>query len=265
MDRISQRALRGAALVACCLTTLATVASAQATSTAGSNPAVDPQAIKALMTMGDFLRQQQKFTVDMQGSKDQVLPNGFKVTFGGTVKYEVSRPNNLHAVMTTDRKQREYFYDGKTLTVWAPRMKFFATAPAPPTIRAMMDSASKRFGLEFPLADLFAWGSDPAAVRSIQFAATIGPAEIDGVRCDQYVFRQGDVDWQVWIQHGDTPLPRKFVLTTTSEPGDPSYRATLNWNLSPTIASNAFAFSPPADAKKIKLTEVTVRIARTKP
>jgi hypothetical protein len=256
---IVRRAAIGTALALACSMALASAGAQQ------NNPAVDQKAIKALMTMGDFLRQQQKFTVNLVGTKDQVLPNGLKVTFGGTVNYEVSRPNGLHASMKTDRKVREIFYDGKTLTIYAPRMKYYASAPAPSTIHAMMDSAAKRFGIEFPLGDLFAWGSDPSVIRNIQFASYIGPAEIDGTRCDQFVIRQGDVDWQVWIQQGNTPLPRKFVITTTSEPTDPSYTATLTWNLSPTIASNAFAFAPPADAKKIKLTEATVRVARTKP
>src|SRR5262245_32032708 len=180
MGFTSQRIARGAVLAVCCLASLSLGARAQATATSGSNPAVDPKAIKALMTMGDFLRQQQKFTVDMKTSKDQVLPNGMKVTFAGDVNYQVSRPNNMHVSLKTDRKQRKLYYDGKTLTLYAPRMKYYASAAAPPTIKATMDSAAKRFGLEFPLGDLFTWGSDPSVVNSIQMAAYIGPAEIDG-------------------------------------------------------------------------------------
>lgn len=271
MDVSSMRVARGGLLAVCCLTSASVAAQTQTqtrtqtqTSTSADS-AIDPKAIKALTTTGDFLRKQQKFTIDMNGTKDQVLPNGFKVTFGGTVQYEVSRPNHLHATIKTDRKQREVFYDGKTVTLYAPRMHYYASAPAPTTIKALMDTAAKKWGLEFPLADMFTWGTDPSALRNISFASYIGPAEIDGVRCDQYVFRQGDVDWQVWIQHGDAPLPKRFVITTTSEPSEPSYMATLNWNLSPTIAADAFAFTPPADAKRITLTEANVRVARTKP
>jgi hypothetical protein len=46
-------------------------------------------------------------------------------------------------------------------------------------------------------------------LQDMTAAGYIGTSWIDGVECDHVAVRQADVDWQVWIERGDTPLPRK--------------------------------------------------------
>ena len=81
----------------------------------------------------------------------------------------------------------------------------------------------------------------------------MGPAKIGGVECDHYAYRQANVDWQVWIAKGKSPLPCKLVVTTTDEPSQPQYTATLKWDVASAIPASTFAFAPPAGAKKIEL------------
>ena len=80
--------------------------------------------------------------------------------------------------------------------------------------------------------------------------------EVSGTTCEHYAFRQDDVDWQVWIQKGDYPLPRKLVITTTTEAGRPQHTATYTWNLAPSFNEASFTFVPPAGARKIVLSAV---------
>ena len=77
-------------------------------------------------------------------------------------------------------------------------------------------------------------------------------SRIGGVECDHVAIRQPDVDWQVWIEKGDAPLPRKVVITTKTQPTQPQYIATLKWDTSASIDRNLFAFTPPADAVRIR-------------
>lgn len=79
----------------------------------------------------------------------------------------------------------------------------------------------------------------------------VGPSQIDGVTCGHYAFRQEGLDWQVWIQFGDYPLPRKLVLTTLTDEARPQYVATFNWNLAPAFNDAAFTFVPPKGAGKV--------------
>ena len=83
-----------------------------------------------------------------------------------------------------------------------------------------------------------------------------GPGVVEGVTCEHYAFRQPGLDWQVWIQLGDHPLPRKLVLTTTTDDARPQHTSVLTWNLAPSYSEDAFVFDPPADAHKIVFAEV---------
>lgn len=79
----------------------------------------------------------------------------------------------------------------------------------------------------------------------------IGPATVEGVTCEHYAFRQPGLDWQIWIQLGDHPLPRKLVLTTLADEARPQHTEVLNWNLAPSYDEATFTFDPPDDARKI--------------
>ena len=94
-------------------------------------------------------------------------------------------------------------------------------------------------------------------LHNITAAGYIGTSRIDGTECDHIAIRQPDVDWQVWIEKGDTPLPRKVVITTKKQPTQPQFIGTLKWDINPSIDSNLFTFTPPADAIRIKFARHT--------
>jgi hypothetical protein len=104
------------------------------------------------------------------------------------------------------------------------------------------------------VADLFYWG-DRKSTDELRGAMDVGSSQIDGVSCEHYAYRQEGADWQVWIQQGDYPLPRKLVITTTTDPARPKYTSVLTWNLAPSFNDAAFAFVPPKDAQRIMLAE----------
>ena len=78
---------------------------------------------------------------------------------------------------------------------------------------------AQRYGLEFPLADLFYWGTAKSGVGDIRAATSLGRSTVAGVPCDHYAYRQADVDWQIWIEQGTSPLPRKLVITSIKRTG----------------------------------------------
>lgn len=232
-----------------------------AAGTAQEAPAVDPAALAALDRMGAFLRTVTTFEVRSKTTVDVVLDSGQKLQFDGTAHLRARRPDRLWAEVATDRKVREFFYDGKTFTIYGPRNKLYATVPAPATLREVVAAVEERYGLVLPLADLFRWGTDPSQREAIREAIDVGPAHVGDEPCDQYAFRQDGVDWQVWIQKGDSPLPRKLVVTTTDDPAQPQYVAVLDWNLAPALNDKMFTFTPPPDAFRIAIRELAAEAA----
>jgi hypothetical protein len=214
--------------------------------------AVDPQAIKALEHMGGFLRGLPAFAITAETTTDEVLANGQKIQLSSEAEVRARRPDKLRVDIKSDRKQRQLFYDGKTFTVNGPAGGYYASFAAPPTLAQTISTAEHRYDVEIPLVDLFYWGTDKSGLKDIQSAIDIGPATIDGVETEQYAFKQRDVDWQVWIEKGDRPLPRKIVITSTQAPAQPQHVAVLDWNLKPNVSNAVFAFNPPKDSHRIQ-------------
>lgn len=207
-------------------------------------PMIDPAAMQALTRMGAYLRGLETFSLQVDDAIDEVLESGQKIQLIKTVELQVHRPNRLRADVETDRKAREIYYDGKTFTLVAPEAGYYASVPAPPTIREVLDRVQTKFGIEFPLVDLFYWGTEDADSGAIQEAMSVGPSRITGQLADHYAFRQADVDWQIWIAQGDAPLPLRYVITTKSLPEEPQFMANLTWDTAARPDDAVFTYRP---------------------
>jgi hypothetical protein len=229
---------------------------------AQTSPDIEQSAVMALDRMGVYLRSLNAFQVSASTSLEEVLDSGQKIQLDSEAVIIAERPNHFRADVRSPRKDRLYFYDGKNFTLYARRMNYYATAPAPPTFRELIDGLGQKYGIDFPLSDLFLWGAQPADAQRIRAALDIGPADVLGTSCQHYAFREEGLDWQIWIQNGQYPLPRKLVLTTTSDPARPTYTSVLTWSLAPSFDSTAFTFVPPKDARKISFRDATATPAK---
>ncbi|MDF2900423.1 MAG: hypothetical protein K0Q62_482 [Phenylobacterium sp.] len=246
--------LAASALGACLLAApVSAAAQAQAAAPAASTTpaAVDPAALKALEVMGAYLRTLTSFEMKADILADEVTADGRKLQIGSTVTYKARKPSQLAIDTVSDRKLRKLYYDGKQLTLYAPRNGYYAQASAPPTIRETLDVLNEKYGVEVPLEDLFRWGEPGDSRDALTRGFYVGPARIGGVETDQYAYSTGDVDWQVWITRGDKPVPRKIVITSLFDDAQPQFSATMDWNTAPSLKDADFTFTPPADAKSI--------------
>jgi hypothetical protein len=221
--------------------------------TAGSpdDAALDPDAIAALNKMGTYLRTLKAFQVQASTTTDDVLENGQQIQSASSANILVRMPDRFRAEVTGDHKHRFFLYNGKEFTLFAARLNYYATVPAPPTIRELSDRLQDKYDIDVPLSDLFVWGTPESSVDKITAGMDVGPSQVEGTTCEQYAFRQEGLDWQVWIQNGDYPLPRKLVLTTLTDEARPQHTSVLTWNLAPSFDDSAFTFDPPTGAQKI--------------
>ena len=165
----------------------------------------------------------------------------------------VRPPTGLRIDAVSAEKERQYYYDGKTLTIFGPRTMYYATVDAPPTIREMVTGITEKYDLELPLTDLFLWGTEDEDEAAVVSAFRVGVDRVGSRLCDSYAFHQEDVDWQVWIARGTEPLPCKLVVIDLSDDARPQYSAELDWMLDPTFGDVVFEFTPPKDAQRIEI------------
>jgi hypothetical protein len=225
----------------------------------------DPAAIAALERMGTYLRTLTTFAISGDLSTEEVLETGQTLQYNGSIELIAQRPGHLRANLDSSRKRRQYFYDGQNLTIWAPRQGYYATVPAPPTIGAMIETASERLGLVVPLADMFELGSDPVLTNRITSGFLVGTEAVDDQKCLHYAFRQPDVDWEIWIREGDQPLPCMYRITDLRDPSRPDYEVLLTWDLQPVITPETFVFVAPEGADRIPVATATASAEGARP
>ena len=214
--------------------------------------AIDPGILETLDRMGSYLRSLQSFELKTTSDSDVILDNDQMAQFTRWATMKVRRPNGLRADIRDDSGDRKILYfNGKTATLFDPDNKFYATVDAPPTLAEMAKVLSERYGIELPVADLFDWDSNRIDAKAIKSADFLGYAEVDGSMTTHFALRQEGVDWQIWVERGASPLPRKLVITSTTEAARPQHSVLLRWNLAPKFGAGDFEFKPPPGAHRI--------------
>ena len=216
-------------------------------------PDIDPEVMAALNQMGKYLRSIDAFRVKVTTTSDTVLDDGQKLQYESNADILARPPNDLRIHTFNDQHERRFFFDGKTFSLWGQRMNYYATVDAPGTIPELLNYLQEKHAIDTPGADLFRWGTDEADPSAIIGAMNVGSAVIDGTTCQHYAFREDDIDWQLWVQKGDYPLPRKLVITTKTDDARPQYSAAYRWDLAPSFNDAAFTFDPPKGALRVVL------------
>lgn len=220
---------------------------------AGPPAYLDPAAVAVLESMGTALRKLESFSVRSTSSVDVVLETGQKVQLDQSINYRARRPDGLYVELESDRKHRRIYYDGQALTVYSPRLNYYASVPTRArSLGELVTNAGTDYGIALPLADLFYWGTADLPVTALTSAIHIGPATVAGIKTEQYAFRQPGVDWQLWVA-SDSRLPQKIVITNVDDPALPEFRAELHWDTRTSVPASAFRFEPPKDAASIVL------------
>jgi hypothetical protein len=212
---------------------------------------IDPQAEKLLKASTDFLAAQKMFSVDTRTTLEAVLESGQKIQFDNAARATVRRPDKLRAEHVGDLVDQVFYYDGKSLTLYNPNEKFYATVAAPGTIEEMLDLAREKLDVVAPAGDLLYRNAFEILMTDVTDGLVVGKAMIEGVRCDHLAFRSPYVDWQIWIEDGKRPLPRKMVITSRDVRNEPQFSSLMKWNLKPKAGNAMFAFKPPKRAQKI--------------
>jgi hypothetical protein len=215
-------------------------------------PSVEARADQELKKMGAFLAQLPHFALEAEETFDEIPDGQLRRQLTNVRRIAVERPNHLAADATGDTLNRAAWYDGHTVTVLDKEHNVYATIEAPGTIDATLDELGDEYGIEPPLVDFLY--ADPYAVlmAGVTYGRYLGIHQAAAVACHHLAFSQETIEWQIWIDAGQTPLPRKLVISYVQEPGEPQYSAVIRrWNLESRAPDGLFTFEAPEGAQRV--------------
>jgi len=218
---------------------------------------IHPEADRLLRAACTQLSAAKTFSFKAEVWEDTVVV-GHKVTTTKTIDAQVRRPDGVQMEVRSPKRSRGFWYDGKSLTLLDRTHNLYGTVPVPDTIDKVLDAANDQFGINFPLEDLLVNDPYSSASAAIKGGAYFGKVNILGTPCVHIAFSTDQVDWQLWIQDGPNPLPRKLVITYKLEDTAPQFTAIFSdWNIQSVISDKNFVFTPPEGAAKIEILPVT--------
>jgi len=218
---------------------------------------VDPRADEILKKMSELLAGTQRLALEAEESFDEVYEQAPRVQLTNVRRIALERPGRVAADATGDTLNRAAWYDGRRLSVLNKEQNLYLSVEMPDTVDAVLDKVAEDYGIVVPLSDLLY--SDPYAtlMEGVLYGDYVGLHLAAGVLCHHLAFTQEEIDWQIWVDAGDKPLPRKLVITYLTEPGAPQYEATIRRiTLGPRFPEGLFRFEAPEGAKRIEPAEL---------
>jgi hypothetical protein len=210
------------------------------------------EADKLLKAMSDHIAGQKTLSITFDSDIEVITSTLQKIQFTSSGQVQLSRPDKLRATRTGGYRDIEIVFDGKTLTMNNKDANDFAQVESPGSVDQLIDLLREKHGIVAPGADLLFSSAYNALTEDVIESAHIGKGVIDGVECDHLAFRNMDTDWQIWIEAGARPIPRKYVITSKGVAGAPQYTLRIKeWRTD--VPADAFAFKPAQGAKKVAL------------
>jgi hypothetical protein len=209
---------------------------------------------KLLKAMSDYVGAQKSISATFDSDIEVITPELQKIQFASSGQVQLSRPDKIRMRRTGGYTDVEVVYDGKTLTLSGNHTKAYVQQEMSGSTDQVIDQVRDKLGTAMPGTDLLLTSSFDELMQGVIDGRHIGQGVIDGVECEHLAFRNADTDWQIWMETGARPIPRKYVITSKAVAGAPQYTLRIkDWKTDAAAGADAFAFKPAADAKKVPI------------
>jgi len=178
---------------------------------------------------------------------------GPPIVYTTTSEVALQRPDKLRVITLGDGPASEFYYDGKTITAYAPAENLVAVAAAPPTIDAALRFATDTADIYFPFTELIIEDPYKDLSRDLKLAFYIGQSKVvGGTTTDMVAYANDEVFVQIWIGAEDK-LPRRVRAVYAADPLWLRHELEFSaWKVDGEIAADGFATPKAASAKPIE-------------
>ena len=214
--------------------------------------AKENDALSILKAMSQYVGQQSVIELTFDSAIEVITPQLEKIQFTNSGGALLSRPDKLRAHRLAGHSDVSLYFDGKTVSVYGKGANGYAQFDGPASVDQLIDALSVGHGIALPGADLLRSQSYDALAADVIEAKYIGRAVIDERECEHLAFRNFDTDWQLWVEAGERPIPRKMVITSKTINSAPQYTLRIKeWRTSVTLEPGVFSFTAPAGAQQL--------------
>jgi hypothetical protein len=217
--------------------------------------AIDEAAVERLKASLGYVGTLNTFALETDTTIEVVLEDGQKLQFDNATRATVKRPDRFHAKRLGDLVDQEFFYNGNTLVLQDSTAGFHASVAAPDTVEGMLDFARDSLDIVAPAGDFIYSNAFELLMDGVESAMHLGPSYIEGTVCDHLAFSApgNGTDFQIWVQQGEKPLPRRIVITSRDILNAPQFTTHIReWDVAPDIPKGLFDFDAQDSSTEIE-------------
>ena len=212
------------------------------------------EATQILKQMTDYLAAQQTISAAIDTDIEVITTDLQKIQFANSGQLQLSRPNQLRASRVGGYADVELIFDGTTMSIIGKHLNQYAQVSAPGSLEELIDRLRVGTGAALPAAELLLSRAYEEMTANVIDAKHIGRGVVGGIECEHLAFRTPEVDWQLWVEVGSRPIPRKYVITSKTLAGAPQFTLLVkDWRTDSPVDANTFVFTPPEGASQVAL------------
>lgn len=217
----------------------------------------EADAKRLLKAMSHYMTSQKAISFGFDATLEVVTDDNQKLALASSGSVILNRPDKIRATRSGGFADVEMLFDGKTLTMVSKYPNLYSQIDIRGTVDHLVDELRDKHGKPLPGADLIISNSYDELMLDVVDIKDLGSGVIDGVECDYLAFRKEEVDWQIWIAHGDRPYPCRFVITSKRVAHSPQYSIQIrDWKTGSAAKSDNFRFRNPTKARKVDLEDL---------
>lgn len=217
----------------------------------------EADARRLLKSMTDYLAAQTTSSFQYDAVLEVVTAEGQKLALASSGSLAMQRPDKIHVTRQGGFADVELFFDGKALTILGHNLNLYTQVDAPGTLDQLVDELRNKYNRPLPAADLLLTDAYEALMHNVVDVKDLGSAVIGGVECDFLAFRAEEVDWQIWIAHGDRPYPCRYTITSKLISGGPQYSIQIrDWKAGDDVEKADFNFKNATNAEKVEMEDL---------
>lgn len=206
-----------------------------------------------LQRMCRYVSERETFLAVAETTNDQIGADGVRVQVSSRRKLHVKRPDLVAVDVTGDTGARRIVYDGKAVSMLDRKQHYYSIIPVPGTIDTALDKLAQDYGIVVPLEDLMYTDLYERMIARVSTGQYLGLHKVGSHECHHLVFAAGTSNWELWVQEGDQPIPRKLSIDYGRGADRARYSATMiGWNSSPSFDEDTFEFKVPESAKQLE-------------
>jgi len=211
-----------------------------------------PSASEILDRAYRYLGSLEKFAFDAMMTNEDIYANKMIIELTHYVRVEAERPERLRIDISGDVKHRTIYFNQGLFTLLDKRNGFYGQLEIPKTIDGALDFVYDKYGIKTPLANLL-YSDLAKRLRPKTEGYYFGRTLVGKTVCDYVGFFDRSRELQVWIERGDRPLIRKFVIIDKTLKRHLRSTAVIDWQVHPFFFGSNFKFTAPKNAVKIDI------------